>query len=266
MNMVLHELKSLRKSGMIWSGAMIALAALFLSLYPSMAGDTADFVSLLEGYPAAVRAMLGIHLDYISSLSGYYSMVFVYIVLCGAIQAMHLGASVLSKESRERTADFLLVKPVTRSNIVTAKLLAACTVIIATDMMFFAVTAILAGAVAANGYSMHLFILLNLPLLFIQLVFLAIGLAVSVFFSRLKNVLPITLGTVFGLYIIGALLGANAEEGAGRYLSPFQYFDSIYIIEHSGYELKYLLVSALLIAAAVAVSYRVYIKKDIHAV
>ncbi|WP_151736940.1 ABC transporter permease subunit [Paenibacillus tengchongensis] len=266
MNIFRHELKSLRKSGMLWAAAMIALAGLFLSLYPSVAGDTEDFRKLLEGYPASVRAMLGIHLDVISSLMGYYSMVFVYIAICGAIQAMHLGASILSRESRERTADFLLVKPVSRISIVTAKLLAACTVIIATDMVFFAVTAILAGAVAAAGYSMHLFVLLNLPLLFIQMIFLAIGLAVSVFFSRLKNVLPLSLGTVFGLYIAGALLNADAKEGAGRYLSPFQYFDSIYIIEHSGYEIQYLFAGALLIAVAVAVTCRIYVRKDIHAV
>ncbi|AIQ47328.1 ABC transporter permease [Paenibacillus sp. FSL R7-0273] len=266
MNMVMHELKALRKSGGIWVCAMIALSALFLSIYPSMVKDAAYFTALLEGYPASVREMLGIHLDYITSIPGYYSMVFVYIALCGAIQAMHLGASILSKEARERTADFLLVKPVSRSSIVSAKLFAAVTAVLAIDIVFFAVTAGIAGALAAADFSLHLFLLLNLPLLFIQLMFLAIGLAASVFFTRLRNVLPLSLGAVFGLYMAGALLNPGSGGGAVRYLSPFQYFDSIYIIEHSGYELQYLIAGAVIIAAAVTVSYRVYIRKDVHAV
>lgn len=266
MNMYLHELKALRKSGGSWACAMIALAALFLSLYPSMMSESADFTSLLEGYPASVRAMLGINLEYISSILGFYSMVFVYIALCGGIQAMHLGASILSKEARERTADFLLVKPVSRTRIVSAKLLAALTAILVTDLVFFLVTAIIAGAVATANYSLSLFLMLNLPLLFIQLIFLAVGLVASVFFSRLKNVLPLTLGVVFGLYMTGALLAAGPEGDIVRYLSPFQYFDSIYIIEHHTFEVQYLIAGALIVAAAVSVSYRVYIKKDVHAV
>lgn len=266
MNMYLHELKALRKSGGSWACAMIALAALFLSLYPSMVSESADFTSLLEGYPASVRAMLGINLEYISTILGFYSMVFVYIALCGGIQAMHLGASILSKEARERTADFLLVKPVSRARIVSAKLLAALTAILVTDLVFFLVTAIIAGAVATANYSLSLFLMLNLPLLFIQLIFLAVGLVASVFFSRLKNVLPLTLGVVFGLYMTGALLAAGPEGNIARYLSPFQYFDSIYIIENNAFELKYLIAGALIVAAAISISYRVYIKKDVHAV
>lgn len=179
---------------------------------------------------------------------------------------MHLGASILSKEARERTADFLLVKPVSRTRIVSAKLLAALTAILVTDLVFFLVTAIIAGAVATANYSLSLFLMLNLPLLFIQLIFLAVGLAASVFFSRLKNVLPLTLGVVFGLYMTGALLAAGPEGSIARYLTPFQYFDSIYIIEHHTFEVKYLIAGALIVAAAVSVSYRVYIKKDVHAV
>ncbi|WNS47070.1 ABC transporter permease subunit [Paenibacillus sp. MMS20-IR301] len=264
--MYLHELRSLRKSSILWTCAMTLLAAMFLLIYPSMVSDAADFKELLGGYPASIRAMLGINLDYITSILGFYSMVFAYITLCGAIQAMNLGLSILSKESRERTADFLLVKPVSRTKIVTAKLLAACTMIILTDIVFFAATYLIAGNVAAAGYSHKLFLLLNLPLLFIQLIFLAAGAGISVFFTKLNNVLPLSLGTVFGFYMIGALLATGAEDGAARYLSPFKYFDSIYIMEHAGYELPYLLAGAVITAAAVTVSYRVYIRKDIHAV
>src|SRR5665647_1887909 len=102
MNMYLHELKSLRKSAIIWLCAMIALAALYFSIYPGIAADAENFKKLLSGYPESVRAMLGISLEGITSILGFYSMVFSFITLCGAIQAMNVGVSILSKETRER--------------------------------------------------------------------------------------------------------------------------------------------------------------------
>ncbi|MDO3411137.1 ABC transporter permease subunit [Saccharibacillus sp. CPCC 101409] len=265
MNMYGHELKSLRKSALIWTCSMIALASLFLAVYPGMASDAAGFKQLLSGYPEPVREMLGIDLDTVASLLGFYSMVFAFVTLCGAIQGMNLGVSILSKESRERTADFLLVKPVSRSSIVTAKLAAACTALVATDLVFFAAVSVVASAVAAGGYSGKTFLLINLTLLFIQLIFLALGLAVSVFFARLKNVLSISLGTVFGFYVLGALLASDAGDEAARYLSPFKYFDSFRIIRDAGYEWSYMLAGILIVAAGIAVSYGGYIRKDIHA-
>lgn len=266
MNMYRHELKALRNSALIWICVLAGVAALYLSVYPSIASDAESFKELLEGYPASLRAMLGIRLDGIASLLGFYSFIFSFIVLCGAIQAMNLGASILSKEARERTADFLLVKPVTRKAIVSAKLLAAFTVLAATNLVFYAASSALALLVSPESFSQRSFFLINLTLFFVQVIFLAIGAAASVFFTRLKSVLPLSLGTVFGLYAAGALLAGGTGHAAARVLSPFQYFSTAYILEHGAYETGYLILGAGIVAAGIAVTYLVYIRKDVHAV
>ena len=264
MNMYLHELKSLRKTAIIWTCAMIAVALLYLLMYPGVAKDAADFKDLLGGYPPAVRAMLGVSLDSVTSLLGFYSMVVTFVLLLGAIQAMNAGVSVLSKESRERTADFLLTKPVSRAAIVNAKLLAALTIFLATDIVYYAASSILAASVKTTTYSGRAFFLINLTLLFIQLIFFSLGVVISVFFNKLKNVLPISLGVVFAFYFIGAIV-ATKNDGS-RFISPFKYFDNSYIIKHTAYEAPYLIVSAVIVVAAVAITYYVYTHKDIHAV
>jgi ABC-2 type transport system permease protein len=266
MNIYLYELKSLRKSAIIWTCVLIGLAALFLSVYPGMAKDAAGFKELLSGYPESVRAMLGINLDYITSIIGFYSMVFSFIVLGGAIQAMNLGLSILSKETRERTADFLLVKPISRLAIVSAKLLAAFTTILATNIAFCTISALIANGVKTTDFSGKLFFMINLTLFFIQLIFLALGVVVSVFFNKLKSVLPISLGIVIGLYMIGALLATGTNDDAARFISPFRYFDITYIINNACYESLYMIIGAVIIVATVVASYIIYIKKDIHAV
>lgn len=266
MNIYRYELKSLRKSAIIWICTMVGLVVLFLSIYPSMSSDTVDYKELLAGYPATVRAMLGINLDYIASILGFYSMIFSFVILCGAIQAMNLGVSILSKESREQTADFLLVKPISRSAIISAKLLAAFTVILATNIVFCIAAPIIANIVKVEDYSNKIFFMINLTLFFVQLIFLAIGVFVSVFFNKIKNVLPISLGFVIGFYMIGALLatGKNAEEI--RFISPFRYFDITYIIKNSSYETSYLILGAVIVVISVIASYIIYCRKDIHAV
>lgn len=266
MNIYIFELKSQRKSAIMWSCAMIALALLFLSIYPGVAKDANDFKALLAGYPATLRDMLGINLDYITSMLGFYSFIFSFIILCGGIQAMNLGLSILSKESRERTADFLLVKPVSRQKIVTSKLLAAFTTIIATNVIFSAATLIIAGIVKTSDYSAKLFLMINLTLFFLQIIFLALGAVISVFFKKIKNVLPLSLGVVFGIYIAGALLATGKDAQVVRFIFPFKYFDITYIINNSRYEVPYLYVSLIIVIASITAAYAIYKGKDIHAV
>lgn len=265
MNMYLHELKSLRKTTIIWVFAMIAIAALYLSLYSSITKDAAGFKQMLAGYPPSVRAMLGVSLDSIASPLGFYSMVITFVVLCGAIEAMNFGISILSKETRERTADFLLVKPVSRTAIVSAKLLAALTMLIATNVIYYAAASILTSIAAQSSYSSKVFFMINLTLLLIQLIFFSLGIAISVFFNKLKSVLSISLSTVFGFYIIGALV-ATGKDDVSRFISPFKYFDNSYIIKNAGYEPPYLIAGAVIVIVAIAVTYFIYKRKDIHAV
>lgn len=245
---------------------MIALAALYLSIYPSVAKDANEFKELLGGYPPAIRAMLGINLDNIASLTGFYSMVFSFILLCGAIQAMNLGVSILSKESRERTADFLLVKPVSRSTIVGDKLLAVFTMILVTNIVFGLTSTVLANMVKTEDYNIKIFFLINLTLFFIQLVFVAMGVAISVFFKKIKNILPISLGVVFGFYLIGSLLAVGEDADKLRFISPFRYFDVNYITKNESYDIVYIILSAAVIIVSVAIVYVIYNRKDIHAV
>lgn len=266
MNIYRNEFRSYRKSALIWAFSLSALALLFLSVYPTVVSDVKGFRQILENYPAAIREMLGINLDYIGSLIGFYSMSFSFIVLCGAIQAMNLGVSILSRESRERTADFLLVKPVSRSRIITAKLFAALTIIILTDIIFLVFSLITANIVKTDDYSNKLFIMVNLTMFFIQLIFLAAGLLVSLFFRKIRTVLPISLGFVFGLYMAGALISTGKNDKVLRFISPFQYFNIPYIIKNSSYEIKYLILDAAIVIVCVTLSYILYQRKDIHAV
>jgi ABC-2 type transport system permease protein len=232
-------------------------------MYSSFEEDAEGFMKILESYPEAIRNALGFNQGNFFTILGFYSFPLSFITLCAAIQAMNLGTSIVSKEVREKTADFLLTKPVTRTEILTAKLLAASASIVMTNIVYFAAASFVALQVKTDDFNLKTFFLLSLTIFFIQLIFLAIGIIISVMVHKIKSVLPVSLATVFAFYFLGVFSDTTEVK---RYFSPFKYFDTAYIIKHSGYEASFLIVSAVIIILAIAASYVVYTKKDIHAV
>ena len=265
MNIYLHELKAYRKSTTIWTCSLVLLIILCLSMFPSFAKDALDVKKLLEGYPEVLKKALGLSLDTLFTLLGFYSYVFIYVVLCGSIQAMNLGTSIISKEVRDKTADFLLTKPVTRSQIMTAKLLAVLTSLAITNIVYTVFAMLMATVVKTEAFSMEKFILISVTLFFVQLMFMAIGVLISVLFPKIKSVLPISLGTVFGFFLI-AMLSTATSDKASRFLIPFKYYDNAYIIKNSSYEASYMIVEILFIIVTILASYFIYGKKDIDSV
>lgn len=265
MNIFVHEMKAYRKSTIIWSVSLVLIIALFMSFYPAFSKDAEGFQKIMEGYPEAIRNAIGFNLGDFFTILGFYCFPLSFITLCGAIQGMNLGTSIVSKEVREKTADFLLTKPVTRTTVLTAKLMAAFVSIVMTNIVYLAVTIFIALQVKTDDFSVKILIMLSLTMFFIQLIFLALGIIISVLVPKIKSVLTISLATVFAFYFLGMFSSTTGEE-AKRYISPFKYFDTAYIIKHESYEASFLWVGAVIIILAITASYIIYAKKDIHAV
>ena len=51
-----------------------------------------------------------------------------------------------------------------------------------------------------------------------------------------------------------------------RYITPFKYFDTSYIMKNSSYEASFIIIEIVFIIVAITASYFVYCKKDVHAV
>ncbi|MEE6452600.1 ABC transporter permease subunit [Gottfriedia acidiceleris] len=265
MNIFLHELKAYRKSTFIWTASLMAIVVFFLSLFPAIAKDYVEFSKVLEGYPKGVRKALGLEIESFGNVLGFYSYVFIYISLCGAIQAMILGTSIISKEVREKTADFLLTKPVTRTKVMTSKIFAGVVSLAITNIFYLVATIMMALHVKTAGYSSKSIILLSVSLFITQLLFFGIGMLISVIFPKIKAVLSVSLAIVFGFFVVGMVV-ATDESNAKRFLSPFKYFEPKYIIVHSKFESQFLIMSFGIIIFSIFASYMIYKKRDIQAV
>ncbi|MDF2685363.1 MAG: transporter, permease protein [Clostridia bacterium] len=265
MNIYMHELKANIKNTVLWICVLCGLAVIIMLFYPTIKSDIDNFMKILNNFPPAMKAIFGMVSENFSSAIGYYNFVFTYTTLFGAIQAMNLGIGILSKEERERTADFLMTKPISRVKILTAKILSVLTIFCITDLIYFAITYSLVNGMSEQSFEADKFVLINASLFLLQLIFFSIGLIISVAAKKIKSVLPISLGLVFMFFAISAF-AVTSEDDKLRFLTPFQYFKTNYILTEGNYESLYLIAGLLIIIVCVIFSYILYKHKNIHAV
>jgi len=265
MNIFLHELKSYRRSTIVWAISLSAIAILFLLMYPAFTKDVVASKNILAHFPQTLREAVGLSLTNFFTIAGFYAYLMTYVLLAGSIQAMNLGVGVISKEESGKTAEFLLTKPVSRQAVITSKLLAAVCLLVMTNIIFIVVSLVMARIVSRDIYSIKTFVLIAATLFLIQIAFVAIGALFAVLIPKIKSVITVTLPTVFAFFIIGTL-GAILGNDNIRYISPFKYYDTSFIINHSAMETKFLIIELLIVVIALMISYLIFMKKDIRAV
>jgi ABC-2 type transport system permease protein len=265
MNIFFHELRSTRKSTLIWAASLSAGAVLFLMMFPGFTKDIEASQKVIAGLPAVFRDALGISLKDFFTVYGFFSYFFTFIAVVAAVQAMNLGVGAISKEQSGKTIDFILSKPVSRTTVITAKILAMISSILFTNIVFSMVSTVSAKSVATGDFSAKTFLLISATMFLIQLFFLALGILASTIIPKIKSVMSVSLPTVFAFFIIGALGGIFGDTNV-RYFTPFKFYDSIYIINNNSYESKFLIIEIVFIIVAITLSYVIYNRKDIRAV
>ena len=124
MTITRHELRRGRNSWLIWTGSIAFLLATCVFLYPEMKGQM-DGVSDMFASMGSFTAAFGMDRLNFGTLIGYYAIECGNVLgLGGAFFAALLAVAMLSKEEKDRTAEFLLTHPVSRVRVVSEKLLA----------------------------------------------------------------------------------------------------------------------------------------------
>lgn len=265
-NIYRHEFRTRLKSVVLWSLAVTALIFFYFSLFPVFADQAALMNEMLAKFPPELRAAFGMNKIDLSTALGFYSFVFLFVQLCLAIQAGNYGFGLVSIEESELTADFLLSKPVSRTRVMTSKLLAALTSLTITNLVVWvsSFAAILLFR-ENHEYEPSTLILLLLSIVIFQLFFLSVGLVISLLVKRVRSVTPYGLGLGFGSYVLSAFSGVFGTV-ALELITPFKHLDAASIVQHGAYDTPLVLLNVAVSLVALAVSYWLYIRRDIPAV
>jgi ABC-2 type transport system permease protein len=259
----LHEFKTKLRSVLIWSASIAALLFVFISIYSGFSKQSALLQQAMANFPRGLLIAFGMeNMDW-SNVLGYFALVFLFCQICLAIQAANYGFGLVSIEESEWTADFLLAKPVSRAKIMTSKVLAALTGLTITNIVVWISSFIcLAAFASGQDYPVSSLVVLLLSIIVFQLVFLSVGMVISLLVRRVRSVTPFSMGLVFGLYLLNAFGGMIGQTSL-EIVSPFKHFDPYYIIKHTAWDLPLVLISVTVIVISMLASYFLYAKRNI---
>jgi ABC-2 type transport system permease protein len=263
MNIYKHELKLKLKSVVIWSVSVAMVILVYLGAFSSIAAETEVMEEMLSSFPQELLIAFGMDAIDFSSVLGFFGVAFLFAQVCMAIQAANYGFSLVSIEERELTADFLLAKPITRSQILTSKLLAALTGLTITNAAAWVSSfAVIEMVREGREYDTTALVMILASIVLFQLFFLTVGVLISLLVKRLRSVTPFSMALAFGMYVLSAFGGMLGDESL-EIISPFKHFDPNYIIANGEYDLPLAAISVSAILISVVGSYVLYSRRNI---
>ncbi len=259
-----REWKRNAKSLMIRSAVLGGLVLLTLSIFPQFAEQQKEVTKLLQSLPPAMVKAFGMDQLSIGDLTGYYGVrVYTITTLLGSVYAAILAANIVAKEENDKTIEFLLAKPVTRSEILTNKWLVVTVNILILNVVSLLVSFV--GFQMAKGYDVSLkaVYLLTMATVFLHFTFAAVAFLLSTMMRKTRNASSFALGLVFVTYFMSMMSSISDDLSFLKYVSPFKYVDAAPIINELQIDPLYMVLMIVIISVSIVSAYAIYRKKDI---
>ena len=260
MTIFCHEMKRGALALAIWTAAISFMLAVCVFIYPEMAGEM-DQSSDMFADRGAFSDAFGMDQLNFGEFMGYFGIECGNTLgIGGALFAAILGISMLSKEEKDGTADFLFSHPVSRSRVLGEKLLSMlCSLLI---LNLAVVAACLLSALIV-GVEVHYgkLLLMFLAYFLLQVEIAAITFGISAFLRH--GGLGIGLGLALLFYFMNIASNLMEELEFLKFLTPYGYADGGSVINNGSIELKYLLTGALFTAIGLFSAFKRYTSKDL---
>ena len=261
MTLVRHELRQGKTSLLIWTASIGFLLAICVFLFPEMKGQIDNVNNIFSSMGSFTEAFGMDRLNF-GTLIGFFAVECGNMLgLGGAFYAALCAVGILSKEEKDKTAEFLLTHPVGRKRIITEKLIAVLIQITVLNIIIYALSV---GSIAAVGETVPLkeISLLHLAYYLLQLELSGICFGISAFLRKDSAGLGLGIATV--MYFLNLI--ANIADVAAflKYITPFGYCEGADIVSNGRLNGVMVSVGAVIGIAGIIIAYLKYTKKDIH--
>lgn len=263
MRMYLREIRTNTKSLLIWTVVMAMLIIVAVGKFAAFEGSP-ESLAILDTMPPQLLDALSMRSFNLTTIDGFFGVMFTYFAIIGAMAAAMWGSEVISKEERDRTVEFTLVLPVSRRKIVTSKLLAAltnCTLFV----LFTWLISVWSARTYQPGQAFFDFLRLEMLAMFlIEMVFLSFGLMLGCVSKNPRRVGSVAIGVILSLYFLSILTGMNAKLDWLKWLTVFGWFNPNEIFRSGQLEPLALILTAVTVMVFLALGYASYDKRDLY--
>lgn len=265
MNLSLHEIKSYWKNLLFWSIGMFAMIGggmiEFTGYYKAESSAINDFMNKL---PKALLALFGMVNMEITSLSGYYGMLHFYLVIMGSIYAIILGAGILAKEERDKTAEFLMVKPVTRAWVLFYKLMAGIVYILAFVVVDYVISIAFITEIAPKENVALEIVLLMASMTLIMTAFFCVAFGLSGLMKDNRKSSNIMISLMSASYLVSVFMDMVEATDWIRPFVLFKYFPTDVIFKTQTLSFTYIGFSIVWIIIGLAMAFFGFPRRDLR--
>ncbi len=263
MNIYLRELRANFKSLLIWSGIMILFALVGFAKFSAFYNNP-ELLVMLDSLPPALVSAFNMDAFNLTTVTGFYGVMVMYYILILAISAVMWGSDIITKEERDRTVEFSLTLPVTRTRLVTAKVAAGLTNSLVLLLVTWGSTLVNAQRYQPDGEFYRFVGLSMLAAFMVQLIFLALGVFLGCTLKRYKLAGSISIGVLLAAYFASFVYDLKHELTYLRYVSPFNYFDPLAMLRENKVEIPFVLLSLAIVVVLLAAGYAAYRRRDMY--
>lgn len=264
MNVFRREMRANRKALIIWSIGMILLIASGMGKYAGLSASGQSINDFLAQMPESLKAVLGMGTFDLTTATGYYGVLFIYLAIMATIHATMLGANIISKEERDKTAEFLFLKPISRNKIITSKLLASLVNILIFNLVTFVSSILMVQKYSKGEAVIGDITRLMVGMFILQLIFLFIGTAIAAISKHPKTAPSLATGILLFTFMLSIAIDLNSRIENLKYLTPFKYFDAKNLMHERGFEPVYVVLSVVFIAVLFRATYVFYSSRDLN--
>jgi ABC-2 type transport system permease protein len=215
-------LRERRRSLVLWSVAVGAISAMYVSFWPAM-GEAGEMEAFIDNMPEQLVTALGY--DVISTPSGYLeSTVFGLLApILLLVLAIGAGARLVGGEEEDGTLELELAHPVARRRVVAERALALVLMLVTTVAVVAAVTVLLVATLDMDVATMDV-VATSTGLLLLVVGFGLLALAVGAATGRRGIALGVSAGLAVIAYVADAVAPLVEWGGALRAASPFSWY------------------------------------------
>lgn len=265
MKLFMQELKVNVRPTLVWSATMVFLIYAGMMKYGAFEKTGESVNEIFAQMPPFLLKVLGMgDGGDLTSVAVFYSIFYLYFILLLAVHALMTGAIIIGKEERDKTAEFLLVKPITRLQIVLEKLAAGLIHVAALNVVTYGVS-LAAVAPYARGEN-HVvdiaYVCMGLAL--VQLLFYGLGICLGGAIHRSKTATGLGGGIILTTFMIKVLLDLNKDLVDLKILSPFSYFSGNSLMLKNEIDTALAITCVALGLVFMAAGYFGYQRRDIH--
>ena len=263
MNIFLREVKANLRSLLIWGGIVVLFIFIGITKFSAYEANPQMLV-VLDSMPPALLNALNMKAFNLTTITGFYGVLFTYFALLATISAALWGSDIISKEERDKTVEFTLTLPVTRERLVTGKILAVLVNCIGLLLIMWGASLAAVAKYQPDSAFYEFLTLLMVALFFIQMVFLAVGILLGCAMKDYKRAGSLAVSLILVTYFFSVISGLNENLEFLKYFTPFKYFNPAVLLHESRIDLNYVWLSLGITVVCLVGGYITYARRDLY--